>query len=124
MHIMSSGHAGRAATAALLVIVGRLAIAARDGGSNDDGATAAAFPEASPLSLIRSLPGVDLQDSRDVGALVNASDVSILGVAWSVPITTRGAFGAYTTTPAVANRVLHTQDLDTSYAISGGSYGD
>ena len=120
MHIMRSGHARRTATVALLVIATRLVIAARGGGSK-----AAASPAASsPLSMIRSLPGVDLQSSWDVGALINASDVSSLGLAWSAPITARAAFVAYTTSPVVANRVLHTQDVDTSDAISGGDYGD
>jgi len=40
--------------------------------------------------------------------------VSTLGVAWTLPITAHGAFGAYATTPVVANGVLYTQDLDSN----------
>jgi outer membrane protein assembly factor BamB len=40
--------------------------------------------------------------------------VSTLGVAWTLPITAHGAFGAYATTPVAANGVLYTQDLDSN----------
>jgi outer membrane protein assembly factor BamB/plastocyanin len=59
-----------------------------------------------------SLPGADLQNSRNVGGPITASNVSTLGVAWTVPLTAHSAFGAYATTPVVANGVLYTQDLD------------
>ncbi len=58
-----------------------------------------------------ALPGADLQNSRNVGGPINASNVSKLGVAWTVPITAHSAFGAYATTPVVSNGVLYTQDL-------------
>ena len=48
-----------------------------------------------------ALPGADLQNTRNVGGPINASNVSRLGVAWTVPITATGAFGAYATTPVV-----------------------
>ena len=67
---------------------------------------------ATSASTTWSLPGADLENSRDVGGSINASNVSTLGVAWTVPITAHGAFGAYATTPVVANGVLYTEDLD------------
>ncbi|HXO06720.1 MAG TPA: hypothetical protein VN880_01740, partial [Solirubrobacteraceae bacterium] len=50
-----------------------------------------------PAPTTWSLPGADLQNTRDVGGPINASNVSTLGVAWTVPITAHGAFGAYAT---------------------------
>src|SRR5260370_5634064 len=70
------------------------------------------IPRTSTVQGTWSLPGADLQNSRDVGGPINASNVSMLGVAWTVPITAHGAFGAYATTPVVANGVLYTEDLD------------
>jgi glucose dehydrogenase/plastocyanin len=61
-----------------------------------------------------SLPGADPENSRDVGGPINASNVSTLGVAWTVPLTAHSAFGADVTTPVVANGVLYTQDLDSN----------
>jgi outer membrane protein assembly factor BamB len=58
-----------------------------------------------------TLPGADAQNTRNVGGPINASNVSTLGVAWTLPITAHSAFGAYATTPVVANGVLYTQDL-------------
>ena len=72
--------------------------------------TAPAHATSAPTTW--SLPGADLENSRDVGGSINASNVSTLGVAWTVPITAHGAFGAYATTPVVANGVLYTEDLD------------
>ena len=61
-----------------------------------------------------ALPGADLQNTRNVGGPINASNVSRLGVAWTVPITATGAFGAYATTPVVSDGVLYTQDLESN----------
>ena len=58
---------------------------------------------------------------------MNASNISTLGrVAWTVPINAHGQFGAYATTPVVANGVLVTQDLASNVeAINvGGGKGD
>jgi outer membrane protein assembly factor BamB/predicted lipoprotein with Yx(FWY)xxD motif len=66
----------------------------------------------SSLSTTWSLPGADLQNTRDVGGPINASSVSTLGVAWTDPITAAGQFGGYATTPVVSGGVMYTQDLD------------
>jgi outer membrane protein assembly factor BamB/plastocyanin len=58
-----------------------------------------------------SLPGADLQNTRHVGGPIDAANVGTLGVAWTVPITASGLFGAYATTPVVVNGVMYTQDL-------------
>jgi hypothetical protein len=45
-----------------------------------------------------SLPGADEQNTRDVGGPISAANVATLGVAWTVPITDFGTYGAYSTT--------------------------
>ena len=88
-----------------LLVATSLLVAACGGGDNNT-STAARTSWA--------LPGADLQNSRNVGGPINASNVSRLGVAWTVPITAHGAFGAYATTPVAANGVLYTQDLESN----------
>jgi len=56
------------------------------------------------------LPRCDQENSRAVGGAINASNVSTLGVAWTVPITATSAFGGYSATRVVVNGVLYTQD--------------
>jgi outer membrane protein assembly factor BamB len=90
-----------------LLLAAALLVVACGGGSSSSSSTA----PAAPLSTSWSLPGADLQNSRAVGGPINTSNVSTLGVAWTVPITATGAFGGYATTPVVANGVLYTQDL-------------
>lgn len=107
-------HSWRLTGLCLLVAAGLLAAAC--GGSSSStsskaAGTASTGATASTLSTTWSMPGADLQNSRDVGGPISASNVSTLGVAWTVPITAHGAFGAYATTPVVANGVLYTQDL-------------
>ncbi len=66
-----------------------------------------------------SLPGANLQNTRDVGGPITSSNVSQLTQAWSVPIRGAGAFGTYATTPVVVNGVVYTQDIDSNvYAIN------
>ena len=61
-----------------------------------------------------TLPGANLHNTRDVASSINASNVSKLGVAWTVPIKATGVFGGYATTPVVVNGVVYTQDLDSN----------
>ncbi len=61
-----------------------------------------------------TLPGANLQNTRDVSGPINSSNVSTLGVAWTAPIKATGVFGGYATTPVVVNGVLYTQDLDSN----------
>src|SRR4051812_2169290 len=79
-------------------------------GSSSSSSKSASTKTATPATGW-SLPGADLQNSRYVGGPINASNVSTLGVAWTVPITATSAFGGYSTTPVVVKGVLYTQDL-------------
>jgi alcohol dehydrogenase (cytochrome c) len=59
-----------------------------------------------------TLPGGNLQNTRDVASAITSSNVSELGVAWCVPLTVASAgFGSYATTPVVVNGVVYVQDL-------------
>jgi glucose dehydrogenase len=68
--------------------------------------TAPAAASPSTVSTTWSLPGADLQNTRDVGGPINASNVSTLGVAWTDPITAVTQFGGYATTPVVSGGVM------------------
>ena len=59
-------------------------------------------------------PGADLANTRDVASGITSTDVSKLGVAWTVPLTMSTAHtdGAYATTPVIVNGVVYVQDLD------------
>ena len=99
------------ATAPLVLLAAMSLLVAACGGGDDNGTAAAPKPAKATSETEWSLPGADLQNTRHVGGPINASNVSTLGVAWTLPITAHGAFGAYATTPVVANGVLYTQDL-------------
>ena len=77
----------------------------------------ATAPTASPRAG-RS-PTATWPGTRDVQSSITSSNVTKLGVAWTVPITGKaGAFGNFATTPVVVNGVVYVQDLDSGvYAI-------
>ena len=103
--------ASAAALAATIIVVA----ACGSGGKTNSTPVATTNPAHSTAALTTwTLPGADAQNTRNVGGPINASNVSTLGVAWTLPITAHGAFGAYATTPVVANGVLYTQDLDSN----------
>jgi outer membrane protein assembly factor BamB len=92
-----------------LLLAAALLVGACGGGSSSS--TSTSKTTSTPQSTSWSLPGADLQNSRAVGGPINASNVSTLGVAWTVPISATGAFGGYSATPVVVKGVLYTQDL-------------
>jgi outer membrane protein assembly factor BamB len=59
-------------------------------------------------------PDADLAATRDVASAITSTNVSTLGVAWTVPLTNSVAHtsGAYATTPVIVNGVVYVQDLD------------
>jgi outer membrane protein assembly factor BamB len=99
----------------LLAVTVVLVAACGSGGTTSSTAVPRATPaQTTPALTTWSLPGADPQNTRNVGGPINASNVSTLGVAWTLPITAHSAFGAYATTPVAANGVLYTQDLDSN----------
>ena len=63
-----------------------------------------------------ALPGGNLANTRDVASTITSSNVSKLGVAWTVPlrIPITHTDGAYATTPVVVNGVVYVQDLESN----------
>lgn len=61
-----------------------------------------------------TLPQANLQSTRDVASLIDSSNVSQLGVAWTVPITASTSVGGYATTPVVVDGVVYVEDLDSN----------
>jgi outer membrane protein assembly factor BamB len=74
----------------------------------------AAAGTASAAAPSWTLPGATQQNTRDVASAITSSNVTTLGVAWTVPIRAHGAGFAYATTPVVVNGVVYTQDLDSN----------
>jgi alcohol dehydrogenase (cytochrome c) len=79
-------------------------------GASDNPAVAAAW----------TLPGGNLQNTRDVASPITSSDVTKLGVAWCVPVESTGLAKSagladgYATTPVVVHGVVYTQDLESN----------
>jgi outer membrane protein assembly factor BamB len=66
-------------------------------------------------------PDGDLASTRYVASPITSTNVSKLGVAWTMPLTMSTAHtdGAYATTPVIVNGVVYVQDLDSNvFAIS------
>ncbi len=66
-------------------------------------------------------PDADLASTRYVASTITSTNVSKLGVAWTMPLTMSTAHtdGAYATTPVIVNGVVYAQDLDSNvFAIS------
>jgi len=63
-----------------------------------------------------TLPGADLANTRDVASAITSTNVSKLGVAWTVPLHTSlsRTDGAYATTPVIVDGVVYVQDLQSN----------
>jgi alcohol dehydrogenase (cytochrome c) len=83
------------------------------GNGNSDAITAGPSPNPA-VAAHWTLPQANLQSTRDVAGPINSSNVSQLGVAWTVPITASGPVGGYATTPVVVNGVVYVEDLNSN----------
>jgi alcohol dehydrogenase (cytochrome c) len=67
-----------------------------------------------------TLPGANLQNTRDAASAITASNIAHLGVAWCVPVESTGEARSigltdgYSTTPIVVNGVVYTQDIESN----------
>ncbi len=110
------------------------------GGSNSSSSAAAACPAKTGKAVTASsplppatgkpaagwtLPGADLANTRDVASAITSSNVSKLGVAWTVPLHTSLSHtdGAYATTPVIVNGVVYLQDLQSNVMAIGLATG-
>ena len=88
--------------------------------STSSASASASTPSGSPNPAAApgwTLPGANLQNTRDVASPITSSNVATLGVAWCVPIESTGVArsvglaNGYATTPVVVNGVVYAQDL-------------
>jgi outer membrane protein assembly factor BamB len=59
-------------------------------------------------------PNNDTANTRYVGGPISSSNVSQLGVAWTLPLTAKSEYGSYSSAPIVAGGVVYSQDLDSN----------
>ncbi len=107
-------------TAAGVTLLVAASLAAAGCGSNSGTAGCSSKPvqsAATGAAADWTLPGGNLQNTRDVASPITSSDVSQLGVAWCVPIeatTSSGTTDGYSTTPVVVHGVVYTQDMQSN----------
>jgi outer membrane protein assembly factor BamB len=118
------------AGAALVVAAGLLGGCSSGGGGSSMTACpskrGAAVAGTAPAATARpaagwTQPDADLASTRYVASSITSTNVSDLGVAWTVPLTmsTTHTDGAYATTPVIVNGVVYVQDLNSDvFAIS------
>jgi glucose dehydrogenase len=82
--------------------------------SNNSNASTVGTSQNPAVARHWTLPGADLQNTRDVAGQINSSNVSRLAVAWTVPITAPALPGGYATTPVVVHDVVYLEDLDSN----------
>lgn len=56
-------------------------------------------------------PGVDTANTRFVGGPIDRASSPTLKVAWTLPLSAESTYGAYSSTPVVADGVIYSQDL-------------
>jgi outer membrane protein assembly factor BamB/plastocyanin len=116
---MNCVHVRRAPMFGALIAMSLVVAACGSGSKTSTTSPPKAASTPSALSSSWELPGANAQNTRDVGGPINASNVSTLGVAWTLPIQASGTYGSYSATPVVSNGVLYTQDLASNvYAVN------
>jgi outer membrane protein assembly factor BamB len=115
-----------AAAAVLTVLVIALLVGCGGSSSSSSGPTEAeASPPAkeadsggadAPASGEAAYPGVDLANSRFVTGPINRESAEKLKLAWKVPSTAQSTYGAYSSSPVVADGVVYMQDLESNVA--------
>lgn len=92
--------------AAAVVIVAVAVVALSAGGS-------APTPE-SRLLTGSGYPNVNTSNTRYVGGPIDASNVSRLRVAWTLPLSAKSEYGSYSAAPVIANGIVYSQDLQSN----------
>jgi alcohol dehydrogenase (cytochrome c) len=122
------------AGAALVIAVGLIAVGCSSSSSSSSGSSALACVSKRGATVTGTAPAAtgqpatgwtqpnaDLASTRYVASAITSTNVSKLGVAWTMPLTMSTAHtdGAYAATPVVVNGVVYVQDLDSNvFAIS------
>jgi len=90
------------------------------GCSGKQAGAASTMPASPGVAAGWTLPGGNLQNTRDVASAITSANVGRLGVAWCVPVestgeaATAGVTDGYATTPVVVNGVVCTQDIESN----------
>jgi hypothetical protein len=87
---------------AVVVIVAVVVVALSSGGSSTS-------PE-SRLLTGSGYPNVNTSNTRYVGGPIDASNVSTLGVAWTLPLTAKSEYGSYSSAPPTASSTRRTSN--------------
>jgi outer membrane protein assembly factor BamB len=69
-------------------------------------------------------PNVDPANSRHSTGPITSSSVSELEVAWTLPLTAQSTYGSYSSSPAVSNGVIYSQDLESNVQAIDLESGD
>ncbi len=85
----------------LLALVALVIVLATSGGGG----------EAAPQLTGSGYPNGDFSNARDAGGSIDAESVSRLGVAWTLPLSAKSAYGSYSASPVISNGVIYSQDL-------------
>jgi len=103
-----SGMKSGKAWAALLLLVALTALSGcgSSSESSDSGGDAKLTGDA--------WPGVDQASTREAKGEINRSNAANLEVAWSLPSKAQSTYGAYATSPVIANGVIYIQDLESA----------
>jgi len=59
-------------------------------------------------------PGIDQGSTREAKGEINRSNAANLEIAWSLPSKAQSTYGAYATSPVIANGVIYIQDLESA----------
>jgi outer membrane protein assembly factor BamB len=59
-------------------------------------------------------PNTDTSNTRYVGGPINSTNVSQLGVAWTLPLTAKSEYGSYSSAPIITGGVVYSQDLQSN----------
>ncbi len=93
--------------AALALLALAIGVLSGCGGSEDATGDDVAFDGS-------GYPGFDKANTRSVKGPINRGNVSGLEVAWTLPLTAQSNYGAYASTPVIANGVIYSQDLESN----------
>ncbi|HZO07214.1 MAG TPA: PQQ-binding-like beta-propeller repeat protein [Solirubrobacterales bacterium] len=91
-----------------LFAVALAVVAGCGGGSDDSGSDGGATLDGT------GYPGIDNANTRSADSTIKRDNATSLAVAWKLPLTAESSFGAYASTPVIANGVVYSQDLESN----------
>jgi len=97
----------------LVAFVAAIVVAAAGCGSSSSStsSTTATTSSASSATSAWGQPNGDLWNRRHVASSITSSNVDKLGIAWTLPLTAKGAYGTLAANPVVGDGRVYIQDL-------------